>query len=266
MTTSEIERLLTATLQAHAEDAMNHTETQTQLETLHRESTRRHRRRAAWTAGGLVAAAAAVAALVWWQTNPDAADLEPAPPAHVPTQAEEAATGFVEAWGEFDRPRAASYVADGASLHVGPDPVTPDSWRVQNRWEQVTGFTMQLDPCSETFGQGDTIEVTCAFSLHQLGSEQLGRGPYDFNFFLVTVENGKVVDVIEGISYDGSGFDDEMVSPFWKWMDNEHPEDAKVMAAYEDPASTEAEIDASLQLWEQRTQGYVDAVLAGNTE
>ena len=37
------------------------------------------------------------------------------------------------------------------------------------------------------------------------------------------------------------------------------------MAVYADPASTSAEIDASLRLWE-RTHGYVDAVQAGNAE
>ena len=263
MTTSEIGRLLTATLQTHAEDAMNQTDTQTQLEILHRESARQHRPRAGWTAGGLVAAAAAVAALVWWQATPDPADVEPAPPVHAPTKAEEVATAFVEAWSEFDRPRAASYIADGVSLHIGPEPVTPDSWRRQNRWEQATGFTMQLDPCSDLSRY--LRQVGCAFSLHELGSEQLGRGPYGNNLFTVTVENGKVVDAKMTIDYYSSGLQNEMEDPFWKWNDAEHP-DQTVLAAYDDPAATEAEINASLQLWEQRIQGYVDAVRAGNAE
>jgi hypothetical protein len=266
MTTSEIERLLTATLQAHAEDAMNHTDTQTQLETLERESAREHRRRAGWVAGGLVAAAAAVGMLVWWQVNPDPADVEPAPPVDVPTQAEQVATAFVEAWGDFDRPRIASYVADVASVRIGIADGKYVSWRVANRWDQATGFAMHLDGCFETFGSGDSMDVGCVGSVHQLGSEQLGRGPYHDYLFLVRVENGKVAGASKDMLYDGSELDDEMLIPFWRWMDAEHPEDAKVMAAYEDPASTGAEIDASIQLWEQRTQDYVDAVHAGNAE
>ena len=265
MTTSEIERLLTATLQAHAEDAISRTDSQTQFETLHRESARRHRR-AGWEAAGLVAAAAAVAMLVWWQAAPDAADVEPAPPVDVPTQAEQVATAFVEAWSDFDRPRIASYVADGATLRIWPDPVTPNSWRVANRWDEATGFVMHLDGCFETFQVRDSMDVGCTFSVHQLGSEQLGRGPYHDYLFGVTVENGEVVDAGKDMFYEGSELGEEMYSPFWRWMDAEHPEDAEVMAAYADPASTGAEIDASLQLWEQRTQDYVEAVRAGNAE
>ena len=266
MTTSEIERLLTATLRAHAEDAMNRTDSQTQFETLHRESARRHRRRAGWKAGGLIAAAAAVAMLVWWQATGDAADVEPAPPVDVPTQAEEVATAFVEAWGDFDRPRIESYVADGATLQFWIAEDTSVSWRVANRWDQATGFAMQLDGCFETFHVGDAMDVGCTLSVQQLGSEQLGRGPYRDYLFGMTVENGKVVGAGKDMFYEGSELGDEMYSPFWRWMDAEHPEDAKVMAAYADPASTVAEIDASLQLWQQRTQDYVDAVRAGNAE
>jgi hypothetical protein len=265
MTTSEIERLVTATLQAHAEDAMSRTDTQTQLETLRRESARQPRRRAGWAAGGLVAAAAAVAIVVWWQATPDAADVEPAPPVDVPTQGVDVATAFVEAWGDFDRPLAASFIADGARLQIGPPPVTPGSWLVENRWDQATGFTMQLDSCSRTSGSGDTMLVTCTFSFHQLGSERLGRGPYVNNVFRVNVEDGKVVDATKLIAFDSSGYRDEMVTPFFRWLDAEHA-DQTVLAAYDDPASTEAEIDASLQLWEQRVQGYVDAVRAGTAE
>jgi hypothetical protein len=204
--------------------------------------------------------------LVWWQVNPDPADVEPAPPVDVPTQAEQVATAFVEAWGDFDRPRIASYVADVASLQIWLAEDKSVSWRVANRWDQATGFAMHLDGCFETFHVGDRMDVGCAFSVHQLGSEQLGRGPYDDYLFGVTVENGKVVEVGKEMFNEGSEFGDETYIPFWTWMDAEHPEDAKVMAAYEDPASTGAEIDASLQLWEQRTQDYVDAVHTGNAE
>ena len=99
-----------------------------------------------------------------------------------------------------------------------------------------------------------------------LRSDQLGRGPYDNSLFMVTVENGKVVDASLNFSGVSNGYDDEMWHPFEAWMDEQHPEDDELMNAFWDPASTKAEIDASLQLWEQRTQDYVDAVLAGNAE
>jgi hypothetical protein len=175
MTTSQIERLLTATLHAHAEDAMNHTDTQTQLETLHRESARHPR--ADRVVSALVAAAAVIAAVVWWQGTRDASVVEPAPPVDAPTQAEQVATDFVEAWGDFDRARLASYIADGATLQLGPLPGDPDGWRLENRFDQAVGFAMEQQECTETFGSKDEIQVNCAFKLHMLRSDQLGRGP-----------------------------------------------------------------------------------------
>jgi hypothetical protein len=265
MTTSEIERLLTATLHAHAEDAMTRTDTQTQLETLHRDAASRHPR-AGSAAVGLVAAAAVVAAAVWWQGTRDDTVIEPAPPVDVPTQAEQLATDFVEAWADFDRARLASYIADGATLTLGPVPGNPDGWRLENRFDQAAGFGMQLQLCSENFSPGDRIQVGCAFRLQMLRSDQLGRGPYDNSIFNVTVENGKVVDASLYFSGEDSGYDDQMLHPFEAWMDEQHPEDAEVMDAFWDPASTKAEINASLQLWEQRTHDYVDAVRAGDAE
>ena len=243
---------------------MNSTDTQSQLETLHREAARHPR--TDWAVGGLVAAAAVVAAVVWWQGSRDATNVEPAPPVDVPTQAEQVATDFVEAWADFDRPRLASYIADGATLKLGPVAGDSDGWRLENRFDQAAGFAMQLQECSETFGSQDRIQVGCAFRLHMLGSDQLGRGPYDNGLFLLTVEDGEVVDASLSFSGVSNGYDDEMLHPFEAWMDEQHPEDAELMNAIWDAASTKAEIGASLQLWEQRTQDYVDAVRAGTAE
>ena len=66
MSTSELERRLGEVLQRHAEDAMNSTNTEEELERLQDDIGRSaRRRRRAWIAGGLVAVAAAAALIVW---------------------------------------------------------------------------------------------------------------------------------------------------------------------------------------------------------
>ena len=53
-----------------------------------------------------------------------------------------------------------------------------------------------------------------------------------------------------------------MLTPFWQWLDETHPEDhALLLLVFEtaDPAA----VDRSLRVWKQRTREYADAVLAG---
>jgi hypothetical protein len=113
VTTSELERRLTALLKQHAEDAMNSTRTEQQLDILAAgvEQERRQRRRN-WAAGGLAAAAATVG-LVLWASNLGA-ETDTAVPAQQP--AVEVATSFLAAYASFDRDEAESYLADDAFL------------------------------------------------------------------------------------------------------------------------------------------------------
>ena len=182
MSTSELERRLGELLQRHAEDAMNGTNTEEELERLQDDTGRSaRRRRRAWVAGGLVAVAAATVVVVW---RPDVGNHQAAPdPAAQEQRAEQTATAFVEAFAAFDPDRAATYLADGPSLAIWTDELGNDHWRRGNRLMQAFGTQILLDECKALWSAGPATYVSCVFDLHSLGSEQLGRGPYPDDTF-----------------------------------------------------------------------------------
>ena len=199
MSTSELERRLGDVLQRHAEDAMNDTNTEEQLGRLQvdagRSTRRRHR---AWLAGGLVAAAVAAALIIWRPgLGSDKADPEPVDQEQ---QAEQTAAAFVEAYGDFDTDRAATFLSDDAALTIWTDELGNDHWRRGNRVLQAFGAQILLDRCDAMWSTGPATYVSCAYDLHALGSEQLGRGPYPDNAFSLTVEDGEIVDASMSLS------------------------------------------------------------------
>ena len=194
MNTSEIERLMTRALRADAEDAMNRTDTRAELHTFVRETQRdTRRRRVAW-AGGAVAAAAAVTAVVVIVTGGEQPAIEPAAPVDQPTEAEQVATDFVEAYADFDRDLAASYLADDATVTLRGEPKGPDGWLVRNRWDQATALDLQLDQCFEHGTAAVGTYVTCPYAIHRMHSAELGRGPFGNNIFELTIKDDKIVD------------------------------------------------------------------------
>lgn len=250
MTTSDLERRLSAVLHQHAEDAMNHTRTEEQLEALLVDAERAGRRRwLGWGATALVAAAAAIA-LVVWTPGLGSDQSETVVPAPEPT-AEQVAEGFLEEYGGFDRVRAAAYLADSADTGDNGD------WRLENRFFQAIGFRLLLDPCEEQPSSPDAALVLCAFDYHALGSDELGRGPFSDNSFDFTVQDGKIVAFNLSLTYHANGFSSQMWEPFAAWVSETHPEDGPVM--YDDwpDASSQALNETSFGLWEQRTREYV---------
>jgi hypothetical protein len=272
MNPPEIERLVTAALQADAEDAMNRSSTTEQLESLIRATerdTRKRRRLQVATALAAAAAVAVVAVLVWPH-----GDTTTAPPVGPPTRtaevtdAEQVATDFLGALAGFDRAGAATYVADGAQLRLGTvmgAGAANDPWKLRNRWDEATGWKVtDVQGCRETAVSG--IDVRCLFTAHQLGSDRLGRGPFDANVLTVTVRDGRISNATLTTAHTTNGFADTMWDPFWAWMGDAHPDDEAMMTAFENPGASPARVNRSLRLWEKRTQQYVDAVRAGRAQ
>lgn len=273
MNTPEIERLVTAALQADAEDAMNRTNTAEQLQALNDASVRDHRKRRGLQAVGALAAAAAaaVAVAVSWHGG----DSYTAPPAGPPpnpqqvSEAERVARGFFDALVFFDRETAATYVAAGARLTMGNvmgNDAVDDEWTLRNRWDEATGWQVGTPGCHGAAFRPPDIDVRCVVTAHQLGSDQLGRGPFGGNVYVITVREGAIVHLTLTTAHETNGFADTMWDPFWAWMDEAHPADERLMAAMEDPGASPARVDRSLRLWQRRTQQYVDAVQAGKTQ
>ena len=274
MNPPEIERLVTAALQADAEDAMNRSSTTEQLESLIRATerdTRKRRRLQVATALAAAAAVAVVAVVVWPRGNTNTAPPV-APPTKTAktTEAEQVATDFMGALAGFDRRTAATYVADSVQLRLGSvmgADGTTDPWTLRNRWDEATGWKVtDLQGCRETGVRSSGIDVRCVFTAHQLGSDMLNRGPFRDNVLSVTVREGAISDATLTTAHVTNGFADKMWDPFWAWMDEAHPNDEAMMAAFEKPNAGSGRVNRSLRLWRNRTQQYVEAVQAGRAQ
>ena len=259
MNRPELEGRLAAVLQRHAEDAMKRTNTEERLQTFRADVDRdtRRRRRRILAGAALVAAAAAIAVIVSVQSvgsdRPGTTAPAQAPETTAPAQAPAAAkiaTGFVEAYGSFDRDRAATYLADDADM---------GSWRLLNRWYQATGFKLLLNSCTEQAPLADVTQVRCAFDYHLLHSEQLGSGPYSGNFFYLTIQDDKIVATHHTMAGNANGFETQMWQPFTGWVARHYPQDAAVMYANWPSHNVPALTPQSIALWQTHSTEYVDA-------
>ncbi len=260
MTTSDLERRLAAVLHQHAEDAMNDTNTEEQLETLligAERDTRRRRR--GWAAGALVAAAATAAVVVW---APGLVGDEKESGSNVLSAdetygAERIATRFVTAYAAFDRPEASAYLADTVAGF--------DGWRRDNRWLEAVRFRMLLDPCrAQGASSPEGTRVVCPYDYDSLRSDELGRGPFTGSRFSVTVRDGQIVSAGLGFEYENNGFAARVWEPFAAWVSKAHPEDAAVMYADWPSTTAQAQTPRSDRLWRQRTLEYVKEQRAAN--
>ncbi len=103
------------------------------------------------------------------------------------------------------------------------------------------------------------ITLRCGFDFHLLGSDALGNGPYRDNYWDLTVRDGEIVSAARQ-SPTSDRWNNEMWSPFRNWIKAEHPDDVLVM--YTDDSQGDRRFtEEALQLWEQRTQEYVQTVL-----
>lgn len=258
MTTSDLERRLTALLQQHAEDAMNTTKTEERLQRLLDETekdTRRRRRR--WTGGALVAAAAAGAIIVWVSGVGDDPETGTTPEVATATAEDEAvATAFLDAYRAWDRERAASYVADPAFVEA-----LDRGWM---RWSEAVGFTLLVDSCEEGGSSATVTRVQCAFDYHALGSDELGLGPFSDNVFSISIRDGEIVTANEELEFMSNGFSEQMWEPFGAWVSRAYPEDAAIMYADWPGTSLEAHSPRSIELWRQHTRDYVEAQQSSN--
>jgi hypothetical protein len=215
-------------------------------------ATSRHGQR--WVITGLLMAAAvgAVAAGIVALTTRGGNEQAHSAPAG--PDAQSIAASFIEAtYGAHDFDRAVGLLGTDVEI-VGSTDVT--EWRGHQQWNQAVGFTLADVSCEEGKTTSPATEVACAFSLHGLGSEELGHGPYEGTFDL-TVSNGRITRVEETFPFLENGFSDEMWEPFETWVTQHHPDDAQVM--YRDDNQSAAEQETELRLWRRNVAEYVAA-------
>ena len=230
-----------------------------QLEVLEREATSRKR-------NGAILTAAAVTAMVlgggWFAAaNLGASDepVEPTAPTLTIAAAEEVARGFLDAYNNHDADRALSYVNPSSFA-------SPDDLRHEIAWNVATGYQEILSECAAKPSMTSTVFVRCDFAFHGLGSEEMGRGPYGDNFYVLAVRDGKIESDHSTLADISNGFSAQMWEPFAEWVSTTYPEDVALIDEGFAPAADSpwmAVTEESIPLWEQRTREFVAAVQAG---
>jgi hypothetical protein len=259
--TTELERRLGEVLRQRAEDAMDSTDTQTQLETLERHLARHRPRTAIRWAAAAAAAAAVVAAFVLVDAQGD--DRTRTPADSVDTQvATDVASDYMAAVAAYDGDRAESYLADDARIELRTSFVDAASMGRQLRWARAAEFRLIPGRCELESVSAPAATVACAFDAHGLGSERLGRGPFTANILLLTIVNDEIVSGVEELGSDG--FESKMWEPFTAWLLSNHADDAAFMFADSPWAMRPALTERSARLWTETVDEYVRAVERGD--
>ena len=240
---------------------MNSTDTQTQLETLERDLERnRPRTRTRWVAAA-AAAAAVVAALVVVNVRGD--DRTGTPADSVDTQvATDVASDFMDAVASYDADRAASYLADDAGIQLRTSTVDAASTSRQLRWNRAVGFRLIPRGCELESVSAPAATVACAYDVHGLGSERLGRGPFTDNVLRLTVVDDEIVSGVE--EWGSDEFETTMWEPFTAWLLSNRADEAAFMFADPPSATRPALTERSASLWARNVDRYVEAVARGD--
>ena len=197
-------------------------------------------------------------------TDRPAAVTAPQPEAN----AEEIATGFVEAYGAFDAEEAITYLAPDAAIleligsvgaHRGVEG-TPNELRLLISLLRAEGYRQALDSCEAQGDSASGTTVRCTFDYHLFGSDRLGFGPYGGSSFDLIVLDGEIVRA--GASFEIEEFSPEMWEPFEAWVSEAYPDDATAM--YEDETHTGVRLsEESVRLWQRHVREYVQEVKQG---
>jgi hypothetical protein len=259
--TTELERRLGEVLRQRAEDAMDSTDTQTQLETLERDLARdRPRTRTRWVAAAAAAAAVIAAVVVVQVGGDDQADTPAGPVDH--EAATELAADFVDAVAAYDAQRAASYLADEAEIELRTSTVDAGSMGAHLRWTRAAGFRLLPERCELQSVSAPAATVACAYDAHGLGSERLDRGPFTDNVLRLTVVDGEIVSGVEQLGSDV--FEVTMWEPFVAWLVSNRADEAALMFGDSPWAMRPALSQRSAQLWAENIDEYVRAVERGD--
>ncbi len=252
MNTPELERRLAGLLQERAEDAMDSTDTQEQL-SIFEEGRRRDSsgRPTWWRAGALVAAAAMVLGLVLWVGS---REEDRTRPAATDDEAAALASRFLEAMYAPDPTRAEAMLASGVHMD---GTASSKAWRRSHAWSMAAGFSLAEHTCRTVRKSGASSDVECELAVHALGSEQLGRGPFEQTLD-VTVADGKVVSSDGDSRLHLNGFASEAYDPFTQWVARRHFADLEFMFSDMTLAGPRSN-PRSLRLWKQRLAEYVES-------
>lgn len=214
----------------------------------------------------MIAAAAAVVAivvvgLVVATRDDDPNEQIPAATTVAPdsvTAAEEVARRFLDAYVAYDANRAMTYLTDDAIAEAFE---SPETMRLELNLYEAQPYTVTILDCEQHDETAAGIIVRCPYEFHFIRSDEIGVGPFGDNYWDLTVRDGKIVMAVDNLPFMTNGMNTEIWTPFANWVSAEYPEDAAVM--FTDGLSSAVYSEESAQLWAQRAQDFVQAVLTG---
>jgi hypothetical protein len=126
---------------------------------------------------------------------------------------------------------------------------------------EAVGFKVLLESCEVGRLTSSFTAVSCPFDFHLFRSDEIGRGPFSGSSFELIVREGEIARASLELEIE-SGFSSEMWEPFRDWVKEAHPLDVENL--YTNSSQSEELItEASIPLWEQRTQEWVEIVGRG---
>lgn len=178
--------------------------------------------------------------------------------------AEEVATSFLAAYGDFDAERAIDYLADDADISqliasVGASGAegTLTEFRLLVSLLEAQGYRQLRDSCEELGNSAAGTRLRCSFDFHILRSDEIGRGPFGGSYLDLTVRDGEIVRASKHWAL--GEFSPQLWEPFAAWVSRMHPRDVSLM--YRDGTYSGTRLtEESIRLWERHTRGYVDEV------
>lgn len=253
MSSVDVERRLTEVLQRRAEVVMSRTDTHQELrEFLTRGDPEpspaigRNRFTAAVAAG--VAAVAATAA-VFWAADLTAERADPAPVQQPAVDPVEVTERFLAAYTSNDIETVTSMAADEDDLR---------EWRVAMARDEAFGMRFMFEPCRHATTNEIGSGVVCPFSLHTMGSEEVGHGPFEKATFTVWLNSdGRVFEADPTWNFEINGMSEHWdEATGWVWA--QHPDQAEFLQL-DEPDVPPAQYDRWLSLWREYLADYVEA-------
>jgi hypothetical protein len=206
--------------------------------------------------GVLIVVAAALLVLAACDGGGEAPAADPSPAAtaaRAEANAEEIATGFVEAVGAFDEGRAVTYLAEDAEV---PEGLLAEELPVLISFYEAQGYKQMLDLCEVTGSSASGTSVRCTYDFHAIRSDEFGVGPFHGSYWDLTVRDGEIVGAMQ--TWETEEFSPQVWEPFAEWVSTTYPKDFEVM--YTAGGTNFRLSEESIRLWGQYTREYVKEV------
>jgi hypothetical protein len=215
-----------------------------------------HRRR--WILGG-VAAAVAVVAVGIAASSADPGDDRSKPPIAQTPQAPESNGAADLAVAESFAAAFVAHDVDAAESYLAPGMTQP--WLGADRaWKRDAAYRVEylMKPCTETGSTTDSTIFTCPYSMHLLGSREVGKGPYRGNTLWVTVADGKVRSADTEMPFETNGMG-EHFDEVHTWVADHHPQDYNQFLVRDEQNVGPVEWPRWTRLWQQYIKEYIAA-------